>query len=66
MSFIDFREIPVANSGKGDQDYFELFARDFFWSLGYVIDQGPSRGADGGRDLIVVEPLDGIVSRSEK
>jgi hypothetical protein len=66
MPFINFGEIPVANSGKGDQDYFELFARDFFWSLGYVIDEGPSRGADGGKDLIVVEPLAGIVSRSEK
>lgn len=66
MPLIDFREIPVANSGKGDQDYFELCARDFFLSFGYLIDEGPSRGADGGRDLIVIEPLAGIFSRSEK
>lgn len=52
---IDFKEIPVANSGEGNQDNFELFARDFFETLGYQIIENPSRGADGGRDLIIKE-----------
>lgn len=52
---IDFREIPQANTGSGDQDLFELFARDFFKSLGYEIVENPARGADNGRDLIISE-----------
>jgi len=66
MSVIDFTEIPKANTGSGDQDTFEMFARDFFWSLGFDIEIGPSRGADGGRDLLVFEPMSGIVSQSGK
>jgi len=66
MSLIDFKEIPPANSGSGKQDTFELFARDFFWSLGYKIDENPSRGADGGKDIILVETLSGIFSTTEK
>lgn len=27
MPIIDFKEIPQANTGNGDQDTFELFAR---------------------------------------
>lgn len=50
---IDFTEIPVANKGGKDQDTFELFASDFFESLGYDIIQRPSRGPDGKKDLIV-------------
>jgi hypothetical protein len=63
---VDFKEIPVANSGSGDQDVFEMFAHDFFWGLGYEIEEGPSRGADRGKDLIVVEPLFGILSQAKK
>jgi hypothetical protein len=66
MSIVDFKEIPVANSGSGEQDTFELFARDFLWGLGYEIEEGPSRGADRGKDLIVVEPLFGILSQAKK
>jgi hypothetical protein len=66
MSVVDFKEIPVANSGSGDQDTFEFFARDFFWALGYEIEEGPSRGADRGKDLIVVEPLFGILSQVKR
>ncbi len=66
MSLIDFKEIPPANSGDGTQDTFELFARDFFWHLGYEIDENPSRGADGGKDLILIEPLSGIFSTTKK
>lgn len=66
MALIDFKEIPSASSGDGTQDTFELFARDFFWNLGYEIDENPSRGADGGKDLILVEPLSGIFSKAKK
>lgn len=52
---IDFKEIPEANTGGGLQDTFELFARDFFKILGYDIIQEPTRGADGGKDLIIKE-----------
>lgn len=57
---IDFKEIPVANSGEGEQDSFELFARDFLSLKGYEIISNPSRGADGGIDLIVQEERLGV------
>jgi len=62
MALVDFTEIPKANTGEGDQDTFELFARDFFKNLGFQIESGPNRGADGGKDLVIVEPLSGIIS----
>src|SRR5690242_12676952 len=49
---IDWTEIP-------DGDSWELFARDFLAELGLVIDIGPGRGADAGRDLLVSEQLRG-------
>lgn len=57
---LDFKEIPQANTGKGDQDTFELFARDFLETLGYEIVQQPDRGADGKKDLVVQELRQGI------
>ena len=51
MSLIDLKEIPQANTGEGNQDSFEAFARDFLFVLGYKIEEGPSRGADGGKDF---------------
>jgi hypothetical protein len=48
---IDFKEISSEN--------WELFARDFFSALGFVIEIDPSRGADAGRDLIISEQLNG-------
>lgn len=63
---LNFTEIPVANSGNGDQDTFEMFARDFLLILGYEIEEGPSRGADGGKDLLVLEPFSGILSNTKK
>ena len=66
MPVLDFREIPQANKSDGDQDIFELFARDFFEALGYEIEISPSRGADGGKDLIILEPLAGIITKSTK
>jgi Restriction endonuclease len=49
---IDWSEIP-------DGDTWEFFARDFFTALGFVIEIGPSRGADAGKDLIISEQLQG-------
>lgn len=60
MPILNFKEIPEANKSSGKQDTFELFARDFLENLGYEIIQGPDRGADGGRDIIVEEVRKGI------
>lgn len=49
---IDYTEIS-----NGDD--WELFARDFFSSLGFVIEVDPSRGADGGKDFIISEQVSG-------
>lgn len=49
---IDWTEIP-------NGDTWELFARDFLAELGFVIDVGVGRGADGGRDMLVSEQLKG-------
>lgn len=57
---LDFTEIPKANTGDGYQDTFELFARDFLELLGYEIFQHPDRGADGKKDLIVIESRPGL------
>lgn len=66
MSKINFKEIPQANTGEGNQDTFELLARDFLFVLGYKIEEGPSRGPDGGKDLIVLEPMSGILSSTNR
>ena len=55
MPVLNFKEIPEAHKGSGLQDTFELFARDFLVFMGYTIVVDPSRGADGGSDLIVEE-----------
>jgi hypothetical protein len=57
---LDFKEIPQANLSTGEQDTFELFARDFLQTLGYKILQHPDRGADGKKDLIVQEARVGL------
>ncbi len=64
MPIIDFTEIPEPNLSSGKQDSFELFARDFLAVTGYKIIEGPDRGADGGRDLIVLEVRKGITGES--
>lgn len=61
MPAVDFTEIPPANVGDGSQDTFELFARDFLTALGFEVEEEPCRGPDGGKDLMVREPLTGIV-----
>jgi len=55
MPIVNFKEIPQANTSSGEQDTFELFARDFLEEYGFEILQGPGRGADGGRDMILQE-----------
>lgn len=60
MAAIDFKEIPEAHLGGGLQDTFELFARDFLALLGYEVLEHPSRGADGGKDVVVLERRSGI------
>lgn len=65
MAMIDFREIPQANIANGEQDRFELFAREFFDALGFSVIEGPDRGQDGGRDLIISEKRTGIIGDSE-
>jgi hypothetical protein len=55
MPVLDFKEIAEANKANGDQDSFELFARDFLEYEGYNIIEDPSRGQDRGKDLIVEE-----------
>lgn len=57
---LDFKEIPQANVATGQQDTFELFARDFLQTLGYKILQHPDRGADGKKDLIIQESRVGL------
>lgn len=59
MPALDFTEIPLPTSGHL-RDTFELFARDCLEYLGYVVLNGPDRGADGGRDLIVEEIRTGV------
>ena len=61
---LNFKEIPQANTGNGDQDTFELFARDFLEILGYEILQHPDRGADGKKDLIINEVRHGISGKT--
>ena len=60
MAILDFKEIPRANVSNGEQDRFELFARDFLEYLGYKIVIDPNRGADGGVDVLVEEKRTGV------
>lgn len=61
---LDFTEISQGNIANGKQDTFEMFARDFFLELGFNILEGPDRGADNGRDLIIEEKRKGIVGET--
>lgn len=67
MSIINFTEIPESHKATGKQDTFELFCREFIETvLNFKIIEGPDRGQDGGRDLIVAEKQSGVISTSEK
>lgn len=61
---LDFKEIPEAHIAGGKQDTFEMFARDFFEELGFNIIEGPDRGADGGRDLIIEEERNSLLGKT--
>jgi hypothetical protein len=63
---LDFKEVPEAHVLDGKQDTFELLARDFFASLGFEIDDGPDRGQDGGRDLLITERREGLLGTTNK
>lgn len=56
---IDFTEIEKSG------EIWELFARDFFSELGFIIESSPNRGADGGKDLIIKEIIRGQFSNHE-
>lgn len=62
---LDFSEIPPAKGGSAGSDTFEQFAAELLKLIGYEEVRGPSRGPDGGRDLIVEEVRKGI-SRNSK
>jgi hypothetical protein len=64
MALLDFKEIPRANKATGEQDAFELFTRDVLKSMGFKILQGPARGADRGRDLVVEETRAGLIENT--
>jgi len=63
---IDFKEIPQANVANGQQDTFELFARDFLAMLGFTILSNPDRGADGAKDMIVEETMKGVLGEERR
>lgn len=39
---IDYREIPAANAADGNQDKFELFAREYLVAIGLEIESDPN------------------------
>jgi hypothetical protein len=57
---IDFKEIPVANKGGGQQDQFELFACSFLEAIGFEVLRRPDRGPDDKKDMILQEKRNGI------
>jgi hypothetical protein len=57
---LDFSEIPPAKSGSAGSDTFEQFTAELLKLIGFEEVRGPSRGPDGGKDLIVEEVRRGI------
>lgn len=57
---LDFSEIPPAKGGSVGADTFEQFSAELLRFIGYEEVRGPSRGPDGGKDLIVEEVRKGI------
>ena len=64
MPQLDFKEIPQANLAGGEQDTFELFAREFLELFGFKALSGPDRGSDLGRDLVVQETRTGVAGET--
>lgn len=65
MGFVDFKEIPSAKGGDTGQDAWALFAREFFAALHIDIEEGPDRGPDSGRDLVISEKRMGLLSSGQ-
>lgn len=53
---IDYTEIG------DDGERWEAFARDFLYELGFAVESPPDRGADQGKDVLVVEKLAGHIA----
>lgn len=66
MAQVDLREIPAIEPAGASGTHFELFARDFLSGMGFTVIEGPDRGQDDGRDLLVEEQLDGRITRTNK
>src|SRR5215471_499894 len=64
MPQLDFKEIPRANVASGEQDTFEMFAREFLELFGFKALTGPDRGPDLGRDLVVQETRTGVAGET--
>lgn len=63
MAAFDFKEIPEAHIANGEQDAFELFAKDFFIEVyKFKLLSEPSRGPDGGKDILFEEIQTGNLS----
>jgi hypothetical protein len=56
---MDYKEIPQ------DGEIWELFARDFLEKMGFIIESGPDRGPDGGKDIIAREMVKGNLGNHE-
>jgi hypothetical protein len=65
MAIIDFREIPSSKGGQAGQDEWALFTREFFDAMGVKAEEGPDRGPDSGRDLILTERRIGTLGTGE-
>jgi hypothetical protein len=65
MTMVDFREIQPSKGGEVGQDEWAIFAREFFDAMGVKAEEGPDRGPDEGRDLILVERRIGMLGTGE-
>jgi hypothetical protein len=65
MALIDLNEIHSSKGGEEGQDDWALFAREYFSALEIDVEQGPDRGPDSGRDLILVEKRFGSIGTGE-
>ena len=65
MGVVNFKEIPTAKGGHEGQDDWVLFAREFFAALHIDVEEGPDRGPDSGRDLLIAEARKGILGSGQ-
>jgi len=65
VGFVDFKEIPSAKGGDTGQDAWGLFAREFFAALRIDVEEGPDRGPDSGRDLVISEKRMGLLGSGQ-